>query len=93
MNADLVGFGAIFIALGFLVGPMKMTRLLSGFNEKRVADKKRLANLVGFTEMGLGVVMLAAGLTGFARTEVLLVFGVIVLLLLMLYVNMRMVSK
>ena len=93
MNADLVGFGTIFIVLGFLVGPLKRTRLLSGFNEKRVANKKRLGYLVGFTEMGLGVIMLTAGLVGFARTELLLILGVVVLMLLMLYVNLRMVES
>ncbi|MGE7921305.1 DUF3784 domain-containing protein [Viridibacillus sp. NPDC093762] len=51
VSVNLFIIGLIFLGLGFCVGVKKMTWLLSGFNEKRVKDKTKLAHLVGGTEI------------------------------------------
>lgn len=92
MTVDLIVFGLVFLVLGFLIGVKKMTFLLAGFNEQRVRDKDRLGRLVGGALGALGAIMLIAGLFGAEPAQPFLVGSVIVLLLLVVYVNVKMVE-
>ncbi|MFC7366260.1 MULTISPECIES: DUF3784 domain-containing protein [Bhargavaea] len=92
MTVDLIVFGLIFLVLGYLIGVKKMTFLLAGFNEQRVRDKDRLGRLVGGAMGALGAIMLMAGLFGAEPAQPLLVGSVIVMLLLVVYVNAKMVE-
>ena len=78
--------------MGYLVGVKKLTWLLSGFNEKRVKDKVKLAHLVGRTEMILGGILIIGGFVGVNYAEYLVMFSVAVILGLVLYVNIKMVE-
>ena len=92
MDVNLIVFGIVFLILGFLIGVKKQTWILSGFNEKRVKDKRKLGNLVGGTTAILGVVLFIGGITGFERAEYLL-YGVMAIMLgLLVYVNVKMVE-
>lgn len=90
MNQDLIIFGTIFLVLGFLVGVKKMTWLLSGFNEKRVRDKKKLAHLVGGTEAVLGIVLIIGGILGVDSPKFLIMLCIAIMMGLVFYVNSRM---
>ena len=92
MNIHLIIMGLIFLALGYLVGVKKMTQLLSGFNEKRVKDKEKLANLVGGTQIILGGMLMVGGFVGLQQEEYLVFVSVGILLVLLVYVNGTMVE-
>lgn len=92
MDVNLIFFGVLFLALGFLVGVKKQTWLLSGFNEKRVKDKKKLANLVGGTGALLGGVLILGGIFSILPAEYLMYFVVAVMVGLVVYVNAKLVE-
>ncbi|MCY7494198.1 DUF3784 domain-containing protein [Bacillus safensis] len=92
MDVNLILFGVLFLALGFLVGVKKQTWLLSGFNEKRVKDKKKLANLVGGTVALLGGVLIIGGIFSIFPAEYLMYFAVAVMVGLVVYVNAKLVE-
>ena len=92
MNIHLIIMGLIFLMLGYLVGVKKMTWLLSGFNENRVKDKGKLANLVGGTQIILGGMLMVGGFVGLQPEEYLILGSVGILLVLLVYVNGTMVE-
>lgn len=92
INTSLVLTGSIFLLLGYLVGVMKMTRLLSGFNEKKVKNKKKLALLIGVTEMVLGLILIGLGFINFQYPEFAVLSSVVIVLGLAIYVNKTMLE-
>lgn len=90
MNLLVIGF--VFLLIGYLVGVKKITWLLAGYNEKRVKDKKKLANLVGGTFAILGIGLLIFGFVGFKQAETIMMVAVGVILLEVVYVNAKMVE-
>lgn len=92
MDTNLLIFGALFLIIGYLVGVKKQTWLLSGFNEKRVKDKGKLARLVGIATVVLGAVLIIGGIVGVKPVEYLVMFVVIVMLSLVVFVNAKMVE-
>ncbi|MCM3086706.1 DUF3784 domain-containing protein [Bhargavaea ginsengi] len=92
MTVDLIVIGLIFLVLGYLIGVKKMTFLLAGFNEQRVQDKEKLGLLVGGAQGALGTIMLIAGLLGAAPAQPFIVGSVIVLLVFVVFVNVKMVG-
>lgn len=92
-NTPLLIIGLIFLILGFLVGVKKMTWLLSGFNEKRVKDKKKLSLIVGVTEMILGLILIILGILNFQYTDYAVLSSVAISIILVIYVNATMVDK
>jgi len=92
MTKELIIVGAILLVLGFLVGVLKQTWLLSGFNEKRVENKGKLAKLVGGYNGIMGIAFVAAGLASFKPIEGLFIVLVAGYVALIAYVNVKMVS-
>lgn len=92
MTVDLIVIGLIFLVLGYLIGVKKMTFLLAGFNEQRVQDKEKLGLLVGGAQGALGTIMLIADLLGAAPAQPFIVGSVIVLLVFVVFVNVKMVG-
>lgn len=92
MDTNLLIFGVIFLIIGYLVGVKKQTWLLSGFNEKRVKDKAKLARLVGGTTVMLGGLLIVCGVLGVKSAEYLAIFVVVVMLSLVIFVNANMVE-
>lgn len=92
MDVNLILIGVVFLVLGFFVGVKKQTWLLSGFNEKRVKDKKKLANLVGGTGALLGGILILGGIFYILPAEYLMFFAVAVMLGLVVYVNAKLVE-
>lgn len=92
MDTNLIIIGGIFLAFGYLVGVKKMTWLLAGFNEKRVTDKTKLSHLAGSTMAILGVILLGCGFIGLPNPEYIIMAVTAVLLLEIVYVNMKLVD-
>ncbi|MEO4055645.1 DUF3784 domain-containing protein [Solibacillus sp. CAU 1738] len=92
METNLIIISAIFLVFGFLVGVKKMTWLLAGFNEKRVTDKTKLSRLVGSTMAILGAVLLVCGLVGVANPDYFIMASIGIILLQIIYVNMKLVE-
>ena len=92
MNTDLLIVGGILLIMGFLVGIKKQTWLLAGFNEKRVADKNKLAALVGGYTGVMGILFLIAGVISFQYLQALVIVLLVGFISLIVYVNVRMVS-
>lgn len=92
MNLDLLMIGGILLILAFLIGVKKNTWLLSGFNEKRVSNKNKLSALVGGFNGFMSVLFLVAGILSFQYHQVLLIILLSGNILLIAYVNARMVD-
>ncbi|WP_413366978.1 DUF3784 domain-containing protein [Lysinibacillus sp. 3P01SB] len=92
MKINLMIIGLLLLAIGYFVGVKKMTWLLSGFNERRVKDKEKLANLVGGAQILLGAMLIIGGLVGVHPEEYLIIASVVILLGLLVYVNYKMVE-
>lgn len=92
MSNELLIVGGILLVMGFLVGIKKQTWLLSGFNEKRVSDKKKLSLLVGGYTGIMSIVFLTAGLLSFQQPELLFAILVGGMIALLVYVNVKMVD-
>lgn len=89
---ELVLVGAVLMVLGAMVGFMKLTWLLAGFNEKRVENKDKLARLVGFPLLAIGLIFVNAGMVGVEDPTSLFAGLVVVILVLVVYVNVKMVK-
>ncbi|MBU8768721.1 DUF3784 domain-containing protein [Cytobacillus oceanisediminis] len=92
MDLNLIIFGILFLVLGYLIGVKKQTWLLSGFNEKRVKNKKKLAHLVGGTLAFLSIILIIGGIIGWLTPEYFMIFVVAVMLGLIFYVNIMLVE-
>lgn len=93
MNTTFFIIGGILICLGFLVGVMKQTWLLSGFNEKRVSNKDRLSKLVGGYQFVMGIIFIGCGLLSIQSIDFLIIILVIGLIGLMTYTNIKLVDQ
>jgi uncharacterized membrane protein len=93
MNQLLIITAIILFVLAFLIGVKKQTWILSGFNQQRVKDQDKLAKIVGFYNLLIGIVMLAGGFINYPNSEEVL-FPVMLIgyVILLGYVNTRMVE-
>lgn len=92
MNQHLLFISIILLVLAYLVGVKKKIWLLSGYNQRRVKDKDKLANLVGNYNFIMGIVMLGAAFIDHPDTIVLIPILVIGYVVLIGYVNTKMVE-
>ncbi|MFD0711560.1 DUF3784 domain-containing protein [Paenibacillus sp. GCM10027626] len=92
MNQPLLVIAIILFVLAYFIGYKKQVWLLAGFNEKRVKDKEKLARLVGNYNLFMGIIMLAGAIVNPPAIEVLIPILVIGYVILLGYVNTRMVE-
>ena len=92
MNQSFVIIAIILFVLAYLVGVKKQTQLLSGYNQKRVKDKNKLANLVGSYNLVMGMIMLGGAFIDHPDTQVLIPILVIGYAILLGYANTKMVE-
>lgn len=93
MDMILIIMGLIFIVMGYLVGMKKMVWLLAGYNQERVENKNKLANLVGGTFAVLGLGILLSGFFQILETETIITIAVVIIVIEIAYVNMRLVNN
>ncbi|OXM16358.1 DUF3784 domain-containing protein [Paenibacillus herberti] len=93
MTPHLIFLGVVFLVLAHLVGVQKKTWLLSGFNQHRVRDKEKLAKLAGSYNFIVGIAMIVAGLIDNPDAEVVLPISIVGFVILLGYVNTRMVDR
>ncbi|MBS4190299.1 DUF3784 domain-containing protein [Bacillus sp. FJAT-49705] len=92
MNQHFIIISIILFILAYLVGVRKQTWLLSGYNQKRVKDQDKLAKLVGSFNFAMGIVMLGGAFIDHPDTQVLIPILIIGYVILLGYVNTRMVE-
>lgn len=93
MSWDLLIIGVIVAVVGALVGIMKQTHLLKGFNEKRVQNKERLAQIVGYPFIVIGLIFINAAMLHVEDSVPLISGLVAVIIALIIYVNMSLVVR
>ncbi|EIT84471.1 hypothetical protein A374_15137 [Fictibacillus macauensis ZFHKF-1] len=84
--------GMIFLVLSYVVGVKKQTQFLRGYNQHRVRDQKKLAELIGSYSFVVGILLVVSGFVTFAPMQMILPLIVLGYLLLVVYVNVRMVE-
>jgi len=92
MNQVLIITSVILFVLAFLIGVKKQTWILSGFNQKRVKDKEKLAKLIGTYSLIMGFVLLIGAFIDHPQTQLLMPIMVIGYIILLGYVNIKMVE-
>ncbi|MBT2649778.1 DUF3784 domain-containing protein [Bacillus sp. ISL-34] len=92
MNQIFIVTAIVLFILAYLVGVKKQTWLLSGFNQKRVKDQDKLAKLVGSYNLLMGIVMFIGAFIDDPDTQVLFPIMIIGYVILLGYVNTKMVE-
>ncbi|HWO74448.1 MAG TPA: DUF3784 domain-containing protein [Bacillus sp. (in: firmicutes)] len=92
MNQHFIVIGAILLVLAYLIGYKKQTWLLSGFNYRRVKDQKKLASLVGSYNLAAGIVFIISSFIDNPDVEILLPIFLMGFVVLLVYVNTKMVE-
>lgn len=92
MNPHFIVISIILLVLAYLVGVKKQTWLLSGYNQRRVRDQDKLAKLVGSYNFVMGMVMMGGAFIDHPDTQVLIPILVIGYVILLGYVNTKMVE-
>lgn len=93
MNQPLLVAAIVLFVLAFLIGIKKQTWILSGFNQKRVKEQDKLAKIVGFYSLLIGIIMLIGGFVNYPNSEkVLFAIMLIGYVILLGYVNTKMVE-
>lgn len=93
MSQHLVFIAIILFVLAYFVGVKKKTWLLTGYNQTRVKDQDRLAKLVGSYNFVMGMIMLGGSFINHPDTQVLIPILVIGYVILLGYVNTKMVDS
>ncbi|MBO1581516.1 DUF3784 domain-containing protein [Bacillus sp. XF8] len=81
----------ISFTLSYFIGVKQYTWLLSGFNERRVRDKQKLAKIVGLYNLAAGVVATIGSVFTTPNTQIIVPMIIIGHVILAAYVNTRMV--
>lgn len=92
INPNLIFIGVLLVGLAYLIGVKKMTWLLSGFNERRVKNKEKLAYILGLYNLFVGIMFLAGGFIPIINLQYGIIAVVVGYLLLIAYVNKNMVE-
>lgn len=92
MNHSFIIIAIILFILAYLIGVRKQTWLLSGFNEKYVKDKNKLSSIVGSFNLIMGMVMVGGAFIKHPDAQALIPILVIGHLVLIAYVNTRMIE-
>ncbi|MFJ8242587.1 MULTISPECIES: DUF3784 domain-containing protein [Bacillus cereus group] len=92
MDFKVMLLGLVFLLLSYVVGVKKQTHFLTGFNQHRVRDKKKLGEIVGAYSFAVAVVLIVSGFIQIIPLQVIMPLVVVGYLLLVVYVNARMVE-
>lgn len=92
MTKELIILGSFLLLSGYLIGIKKAVWILAGYNEKRIADKDKLAKLVGLTYAILGGILLLSGIIGFPFAEPLAIAALAVIIIQIIYIQIKMVK-
>ncbi|MDZ5471363.1 DUF3784 domain-containing protein [Bacillus sp. 31A1R] len=92
INPIFIFTALVLFVLAFFVGVRRQTWLLSGYNQSRVKDKEKLAKLIGSYSFVIGMVMLGGAFIDHPDTQILFPIMVIGYVILVGYVNIKMVE-
>ncbi len=90
MTIELLVFGVVMIVCGYLIGVKKLWQLLAGVQIKRAKNPEKTANFLATLMLIVGAFVVTMGVVGITPAEMVLTPVVFVLLLAVLYVNVKM---
>lgn len=86
MNVNLLIIGLVLLLFGYLIGVKQRIELLTFVRNKNVKDKKKVADILGGSQIVLGAILVTLGGIGFENDPMLIVFVLTILLILSVYV-------
>lgn len=90
MTIELLVFGVVMIVCGYLIGVKKLWQLLAAVQIKRAKNPEKTANFLATLMLIVGAFVVTMGVVGITPAEMVLTPVVFVLLLAVLYVNVKM---
>jgi len=90
MTIELLVFGVILVVCGYLIGVKKLWQLLAGVQIKRAKDPEKAANFLATMMLVVGAFVITMGVIGITPAETILTPVVFLLLVAVLYVNVKM---
>lgn len=92
MDYKVMFLALVFLLLSYVIGVKKQTHFLTGFNQQRVRDKKKLGEIVGTYSFAVSVVLIVSGFIRILSQQIIMPFVVVGYLILIVYVNTKMVE-
>ncbi|RHW31376.1 hypothetical protein D1B33_17855 [Lysinibacillus yapensis] len=86
MNINLLIIGVILLISGYLIGVKQLIELLTFVRNKSVKDKKKVANIMGGSQIILGAILITLGGIGFKNDPMIIAAVLVILLVLSIYV-------
>ncbi len=74
------------LILGYIIGVKQRIELLTFVRNKYVKDKKKVADILGGSQIVLGAILITLGGIGFKNDPMIIVFVLTILLILSVYV-------
>ena len=91
MTVELMIMGVILLICGYLIGVKKKWQLLAGVIIHRAKDPEKAAGLISTMMLAVAAILITTGVIGVKPAENVMTPCVFVLLLTVLYINMKMV--
>ena len=92
MNINLLILGLIFLIFGYLIGINERIELLTFVRNRDVKDKKKVAQILGGSQILVGALFITLGGIGFENDPLMILLVLIFLLVLSIYVFRKYVS-
>lgn len=86
LNVNLLIIGVTLLLFGYLIGVKQRIELLTFVRNKYITDKKKVADIMGGSQILLGAVFITLGGIGFENDPMIIVLGLIILVILSIYV-------
>lgn len=90
MTTELITMGVVLIICSYLIGVKKYWQLLAGIQLKRAKDPEKVANFLATVMLLVGALLVTTGVIGFQPAEAMMTPCIFVLLLAVLYANVKM---
>lgn len=90
MTTELITMGVILIVCSYLIGVKKYWQLLAGIQLKRAKDPEKVVNFLATMMVLVGALLVTTGVIGFQPAEAMITPCILVLLLALLYANVKM---
>ena len=86
MYINLLIIGVLLLIVGYLIGVKQRIELLTFVRNKYIKDKKKVADIMGGSQILLGALLITLGGSGFENDPMIIVLVLIILLILSVYV-------
>ena len=92
MNVNLLIIGLLLIVFGYLIGVKQKIELVTFLKNRRVSNRRKVANIIGGSQVIVGAMLITLGALGFQHDPVTIVFVLVILLVISVYVMRKYVE-